>query len=91
MCFSRDTGWVKTAGIGTLYTFSIVHRPPHPSFKNDTPYVAAVVEVDGARIPSNLVEIEPDPELIRVGMAVQVLFEDITDEIALPKFKPLSE
>ena len=29
-----------------------------------------------------------DPEHIRVGMAVEVVFEDISPEISLPRFRP---
>ena len=45
---------------------------------------------EGARMPTNLIEVEPDPANITIGMPVEVIFEDITDEIALPKFKPLT-
>ena len=38
---------------------------------------------------SNLVGIEPDPEKVRCDMAVEVVYEDVTDEITLPKFRPL--
>jgi uncharacterized OB-fold protein len=55
------------------------------------PYVAALVELEsGARIPTNLVEVEPDPSAIKVGMAVEVVFEDLNDTISLPMFRPLS-
>lgn len=89
-CFSRNTVWIKSDGKGTLYTYSIVHRPPTPAFKDEVPYVVAVVDVDGARIPTNLVCIEPDPRKIRVGMAVEVVFDDVTDAVTLPKFRPAS-
>ena len=53
------------------------------------PYVTALVEVEGgARIPTNLVEVEADPANIKVGMAVEVVFEDLTDTISLPMFRP---
>ena len=49
----------------------------------------AIVELeDGVRFPTNLVGVEPDPEAIRIGMAVSVTFDDVTDEVTLPKFKP---
>ena len=90
-CFSRDTDWIQSSGRGTLHTFSIVHRGPTPSFRDRVPYVAAIVEVEsGARIPTNLVEVEPDPTVIKVGMAVEVVFEDLNDSISLPKFRPAS-
>lgn len=89
-CFSRDTGWIKASGKGTLHTFAIVHRAPTPAFKGDVPYVVAFVDLEeGPRMPTNLVGVEPDPSKIRVGMPVEVVFEDITDKIALPKFKPV--
>ena len=90
-CFSRDTDWIQSSGRGTLHTFSIVHRGPSPAFQGRAPYVVALVELEsGARIPTNLVEVEPDPTSIKVGMAVEVVFEDLNDTISLPKFRPAS-
>lgn len=90
-CFSRNTTWIQSGGKGTLYTFSIVYRPPSPAFQDEVPYVVAVVEVEGgARIPTNLVGIDPDPAKIKVGMAVEVTFEDVTEDVTLLKFKPAS-
>ena len=88
-CFSRNTSWIQASGKGTLHTFAIVHRAPTPAFRDDAPFVVAMVDLEeGVRMPTNLVEVEPDPANITIGMAVEVIFEDITDEIALPKFKP---
>ena len=85
--FSRDTSWIK----GTIYTFAIVHRGPTPPFRDRTPYVPIIVELEeGARMPSNLVECDPDPEKIKVGMAVEVVFQAISDEITIPYFRPAS-
>lgn len=90
-CFSRDTDWVQSSGRGTLHTFAIVHRAPTPSFRDKVPFVVAIVEVeDGSRIPTNLVGVEPDPANIKCGMAVEVVFEDLTDNISLPMFRPAS-
>ena len=41
---------------------------------------------EGAKMISNLVGVPPDA--IRIGMPVRVVFEDITAEITLPKFRP---
>ena len=89
-CFSRDTGWIQASGRATLYTFGIVHRAPHPGFAGDVPFVTAIVELEeGPRMPTNIVGIEePTPEKLQIGMPLEVTFEDITDEIALPKFRP---
>ncbi len=90
-CFSRDTDWVKTDGKATVHTFAIVHRSPVPAFRDKAPYVTAVVEFEGgARMATNLVEVEPDPTVIKCGMAVEVVFEELDEKISLPYFRPVS-
>jgi uncharacterized OB-fold protein len=89
ICFSRNTDWIQTDGKGTLHTFAIVHRGPTPAFRDKAPYVTAVVELQGgARMPTNLVDIDPDPEVIKCGMALEVTFEKLDDNISLPMFRP---
>jgi uncharacterized OB-fold protein len=89
MCGSRDVDWKQMSGRGTLYTYAIVHRPPTPGFADDVPFITAIVQLDeGPRMMTNLTGIEPDPATITVGMPVQVTFEDLTEEISLPKFRP---
>lgn len=88
-CFSRRTTWWQSSGQGTLYSFAIVHRPPTPDWNDEVPYVVAMVELEGgARIPTNLVNVEPDPSAIRVGMAVRVVFRQASPTITLPLFEP---
>jgi uncharacterized OB-fold protein len=88
-CFSRNTEWFQSSGKGTLYAFAIVHRPPTPAFQDKVPFVTAYVELEGGvRFPTNLVDVEPDPEHVKIGMACEVVFEDLSDSITLPKFKP---
>jgi len=66
-----------------------VHRPPHPGFREIAPYVTAIVELEeGPKFPTNIVIDDPTPEKLQIDMALEVTFDDITDTIALPKFKP---
>ena len=54
------------------------------------PFVAAVVETEeGARIPTNVIDVDPDPDVVHIGMKVTVTFEDLDENISLPMFKPL--
>ena len=88
-CFSRDTDWVQSSGRGTLHAFAIVHRGPVPAFRERVPYVTALVELEGGvRIPTNIVQVEADPANIKIGMALEVVFEDLNDDISLPMFRP---
>ena len=88
-CFSKNTSWIQASGKATLFTFAIVHRPPHPGFREIAPYVTAIVELEeGPRFPTNIVIDDPTPENLQIDMALEVTFDDITDTISLPKFKP---
>ena len=89
-CFSRKTEWVQSSGRGSLYAFAVVHRPPTPAFRDEVPYVAAIVELaEGPRMATNLVEVEPDPAQLHIGMPVEVVFQDVDESISLPMFRPV--
>ncbi len=88
-CFSRNTDWRQVSGKATLFTYAIVHRAPHMGFVGDVPFVTAMVELEeGPIMPTNIVIDDPTPEKLQIGMALEVVFEDITDDISLPKFQP---
>jgi uncharacterized OB-fold protein len=63
----------KLANTGTLYVYSIVHR----SFPGiEVPYVSAIVDLDGGgTVKGNLIGIDPDPEKIRMGMDIDVVYK----------------
>ena len=88
-CGGRNVAFKKASGKATLYTFAIVHQPPHPGFAGDVPYIAAIVELEeGVRMPTNIVGVEPDPENLSIGMRLSVEFETVSDGVVLPKFRP---
>lgn len=87
-CLSADVEWQRVSGRGTLHTFTVVHRG-QKGFPLPAPYVLAIVELDeGPRLMTNLVDCEPDPATLRIGMAVEVVFADVTRDISLPRFRP---
>ena len=89
-CFSWDVEWRKASGRGKIYTFAIQYRAWHPGWADDVPYVNAMVDLEeGPRIYTNIVGVDPDPKNIKCDMPVEVVFEDVTDEITLPKFQPV--
>ena len=88
-CHGRDVDWMQASGRGTLYSFSIVHQAMLPAFKVAPPYVLALVQLDeGPRLMTNLVEVEPDPDRIRIGMPVEIVYEDLGDSVTLALFRP---
>jgi len=80
---------VESKGRGTVYTFTITRQPVSRAFDGRLPWAVVEVELEeGVHLISNLVDC--DPEEIEIGMAVEVVFEEVNDEITLPKFRKLS-
>lgn len=87
-CWSDNVQWERMSGRGTVYTYTIVRRAPHRAFTDDVPFVIAVVELEeGPRMPVNLVDCPVDN--VYVEMAVEIVYEDINDEITMPRFRPI--
>lgn len=85
-CYSTRSKWVPVSGRGEIYSFNIMHQVYHPAFAAEVPYAVVVVQLEeGPRMLSNLVGVKPHE--IRCGMPVEVVFEKMTDEVTLPKFK----
>ena len=87
-CDKPKMGWVKVSGKGQVFTFGIYHQLYHPAWKGDIPYNVSWVKLDeGPLLMSNIVQCKN--EELYIGMPVEVVFEDITGEVTLPKFKPV--
>lgn len=67
----------------------MIERPIPPEvLAGEVPYVVALIGLDeGARMPSNPIECEAGE--IAGGLAVEVVFDDVTPEVTLPKFRPV--
>jgi uncharacterized OB-fold protein len=66
-----------------------MHRAYHPGFKADLPYNVAIIELEeGPRLVSNVVGC--DLQEITLGLPVDVVFDDVTEGVTLPKFRPRS-
>ncbi len=86
-CLSRDAEWTPVSGRGTVFSFAVMHQVYHPGFAAEVPYAVVVVELEeGPRMLSNVVGC-PVGE-ITVGMPVEVVFEDVSADVTLPKFRP---
>lgn len=88
LCGSRDLKWAKASGKGSIYSFVVIRQviDNSPAFQSDIPFVLAEVELEeGPRMYAPMVGCKPED--VRIGMKVEVLFEDATDTVAIPKFK----
>ena len=87
-CQSPDHEWVESAGLGTVYTYTIVGHPVHDATNDAVPYNVAIVELDdcgGVLVPSNIVDCSSDE--MAVGMAVTVEWDPVTEDITIPRFR----
>ena len=71
-----------------MYTYSVTLEGVENMFVEDLPIILAWIDLpEGIRMHTNLVEC--DPHEVHIGMEVEVVFNDITDEITLPYFRPV--
>jgi uncharacterized OB-fold protein len=85
-CWAGELRWEQASGLATVYSFSVLERPPTEAFADLVPYVVAMVDLDeGPRMMTNIVGCPP-PE-VTVGMRVRVEFDEGRGWI--PLFRPL--
>jgi hypothetical protein len=84
-CFSAEVEWAAASGGGELYSFVVVHQR-YPGF--DEPYVlATVVTPEGVRFNTSIDGADPDE--LRIGMQLTVVFDSVSDDVVVPKFEPV--
>jgi len=85
-CSAMGGEWTGLTGRGKVFSFVVFHRAYHKGFEADLPYAVALVELDeGPRLISNVVGVPPDQ--LRCDMPVEVVFDDVTADCTLPRFK----
>ena len=89
-CNAMDMEWAPSTGKGHIYSWVnfVYVNAAYPGIK--VPYIVAVTEMlEGVRLVANMHDITR--EEIFVGMPVEVVFEDIADDLTLPRFKKREE
>ena len=96
-CMSSDLEWAKVSGEGRLYSYTIVYQPMSPAFNADAPYINCVIELaEGVHLASNLVDIDVqeyhgEAPKDKINQRVVPVFDDVTPEWTLLKFRPAPE
>ena len=88
---SQNIQLVESDGRATLYSFTIVRHAVVPELRGHVPYVIAIVDIvdaPGARLMTNIVEC--DLEELHVGMPLEVYWHDVSPEVTVPRFTPVS-
>jgi len=88
-CWSRQYDWAAVSGRGAVTSWVVFHQVYFQYFRDRVPYAVVQVELEeGPRLLANLVGATNAD--IRMGMPVEVCFEEVTAEVTLPQFRPRS-
>jgi hypothetical protein len=83
-CFSGDVEWTPAGGRAVLYSFVVVHQR-YPGFEE--PYIVATVETpEGVRFNTSIAGAEPGE--LEIGMPLDVVFDPVSDDVVVPRFRP---
>ena len=88
-CGNRGLDWVEVKPYGTIYslTTAYVVMMNYPDWKEDLPVLICIIDLDdGIRMYGQLTDCTPDKA--HIGMRVEAHFVDISEEAAIPKFRP---
>jgi len=89
-CGDAALTWKESAGIGTVLSFTEVHRGPSVAFMPDQPYVLAIIDMDeGFRLMTNVRNCTADK--VRIDMKMKIEFEPRGDDgRRIPIAEPLT-
>lgn len=86
-CQSLEFEWAEVSGRGEVYTYSILKRARGNPFEELLPLTLVLVKLEeGPTMMSNLIDCPGED--VRIGLPVEVAYEDLDDEISLPVFRP---
>jgi hypothetical protein len=88
-CTSGELEIRKSAGRGSIYSFTVIRRSGHPYFRTRTPYVVALIDLDeGFRMLAEVLSDGSGP--VAVDQHVRLDWESY-EELNVPVFRPLTE
>jgi uncharacterized OB-fold protein len=88
-CQSKNVDWVELSGAAEVYSFAVVHGFPGYPDLTLVPVVVDLPDAPGARLVTNIIDIEP--VAVEIGMPLVVDFHPITDGWMLPVFRPATD
>lgn len=85
-CLSERFAWERLSGDGEILSYVVFYQKYHDAFADDIPYNAALIQLkEGPRMFSNIVGVDNDAP--KVGDRVKVVFDAVTPEITIPRFR----
>ena len=85
-CLGENLTWAKMSGRAKLWAWVDMWQLYFRGFANERPYLIAYVELEeGPRLISTIVDV--DRESLTCDMPLEIVFDDVTPEVTLPKFR----
>src|SRR5579875_1641476 len=85
-CGTFEWEWALSSGRGKVFSWTTVMQPMMPHFAEQVPYSPVIVELDeGVRMVTWVTDVPPGE--LKIGLPVEVVFDDVTPEVSLPKFR----
>lgn len=86
-CSGRALHWVRASGRGRVRSYTVVRRAVSEAFAAEVPYIVALIALEeGPTMMAGIVHCQIGD--VRIGMAVQVTFDDWSAGVSIPKFAP---
>ena len=86
-CQSKALDWVAVSGKATVESWVVFHQLYFKGFEPNLPYNVAMVRLEeGPLLMTNVLSIDNDA--LHKGMDVEVTYDELTDEITVPRFVP---
>ena len=87
MTCGGDPEWEQASGRGTVHTFTIIRQYGGKPFRDELPYVVAMIELEeGVRMMGNITDCEVDE--VHIGMPVQAYAVAAEGGIGVPFWRP---
>ena len=84
-CGAHDLEWKAAGGRGKVYSFSEIHRAPHPAFVSAVPYTVGLVALDeGVHLMTRFIA---DPGPIAIDAPAHLDFQVLEEGELLPVFR----
>jgi len=85
-CLSDDFKWQRMSGRGVISNVVVFHKGWTDYLKTKAPYAVVQVQLEeGPRLTANL--IGEQPTAANIGMPVEAVWEDLTEEVSLVQFR----
>ena len=87
-CLGGQSSWIQMSGRGRVWSFIVMHQKYFKTFADDLPYNCAMVQLEEGPIMMSTIVGTPATSIC-CDLPVEVVFEDATEEITIPKFRPI--